>query len=361
MTNKITKKELEEALDTYSNLVEMYPDNEAYLQRYADMLQTMGRHATATTTLQHLHDLICKRSEKEAGEFAKKYPQIGRILPSDVIFSKQDKHAIAGKIIFELLGTIWLKLHQKKFHEGQVIFHSTDINDSLTLVIDGKVDAYAVGPNQEHTLVETIGSLDVLGEHTVLKPGKMRVDAFVASNTAIIVEIPRKKMLSMMEKNTYLSSLLSQRALFRTNVHAITGNPVFRTLPLKLSQHLARSITIRNYEAGSLIYKLDQQAQGVDIVLRGKACYLAADKNGKKFKLPPVPPQSLMGDLTVKGPKSTHIAEVIAHTKVTLAHISYEDLLNVTVAFPPLKESLVQHADRHQLNMMQGIASSQLK
>jgi len=361
MTKTVTKKDLEEALASYANLVEMYPDNEAYLQRYAQMLQTMGRDTTATVILQRLHDLISKRSVKEASEFARKHPQIGRILPSDEMFNKQDKHAIAGKIIFELLGKIWLKLHQKSLSEGQVVCRSTDLNDSLTLVVEGKVDAYAVDSNQKLTLVETIGALDVLGEHTIFNPSNMRVDAFCASNKAIIVNIPRKKMLSIMESNTYLRNLLSQRSLFRTNVHAIAGNPVFQILPLKLSHHLARCITIRHFEARSLICTLDTPSAGIDIILSGDACYIAADKHGQKFKVPPLPAKSLIGDLTIKGEKSTQIAEVIAHTKVTLAHIPYGDLLNVSVAFPPLKERLIKHADQQQIHIMQGIAAATKK
>jgi len=361
MTKSVTKKDLDEALESYANLVEMYPDNEGYLQRYAQMLQTMGRDTTATVILQRLHDIISKRSSTEAHEFAKKHPQIGRILPTDEMFIKKDKHAIAGQIIYELLSKIWLKLHQKKLREGQVVCRSTDLNDSLTLVIEGKIDAYAVDSKQKLTLVETIGALDILGEHTIFKPGKMRVDAFCASPKAIIVQIPRKKMLSMMESNAYLSDLLSQRSLFRTNVHAIAGNPVFHVLPLKLSQHLARCITLRQYGAGSLICSLNKPSNGIDIILSGDACYIAANKNGQKFKLPPLPAKSLVGDLTLKGSKSTQIAEVIAHTKVNLAHIPFGDLLNVSVAFPPLKERLLKHADHQQIHIMQGIAAANKK
>ena len=189
----------------------------------------------------------------------------------------------------------------------------------------------------------------------------MRVDAFCASDKATIVKIPRKKMLSMLESNTYLNNMLSQRSLFRTNVHAIAGNPVFQVLPLKLSQHLARCVILRQFGAGHLICTLNEPSKGIDIILHGDACYIASDKHGQKFKLPPLPSKSLIGDLTLKGNKSKQIAEVIAHTKVSLAHIPFGDLLNVSVAFPPLKERLIKHADHQQIHIMQGIATANKK
>jgi len=359
MNQKVTKKQLEEALETYANLVEMYPDNEAYLKRYAQMLKTMGREATAITTLQRLHDVIAKRSEKEANAFAKEHPEIGRLQASDIIFDAQDKHAIAGKIIYELLGSIWLRLHRKKLSEGQSVCHCTDLNDTLILVIEGKVDAYIVGPKSEHIHVETISALDVLGEHTIFKPGTMGIDAFAASPKVTIAEIPRNKVLDMMASNAYLKSLLSKRAIFRTNLHAISGNSVFQVLPMKLCQHLARGLVLRHYDASSMIYTLDQTPNGVDIILRGEACYLAKDRSGKKIMLPPLPVSSLIGDITLRGKDYFNIAELMSRTKTTIAHIPYADVLNVSVAFPPLKERLIQHADMQQTRLMQALSKIQ--
>lgn len=355
MTVQVTKKSLEEALNTYANLVEMYPDNEAYLQRYAKMLQTMGREATATITLQHLYDLIAKRSAKEAAEFAKQHPHIGRVSFDDMMFDYQDKHEISGKIIFELLGGMWLRLHRKTLHEGQAVCRSNDLSDSLILVLEGKVEAYTVDRNNNRILTEVIGSYDILGEHTFFKPSEMHVDAFVSSPKANIISIPREKILTMIKDNAYLEKILSQRALFRTNIQALTKSTVFQVLPLKLNKHLARRLILRRYEAGSLIYALDTPVQGIDIILKGEPCYLAQNGQGEKIILPPLAESSIAGDFALNGQGATSMAELMAKSKTTVAHIPYDDVLNVSVAFPPLKERLRKYADNEKVLMMQGL------
>ncbi|MDQ7001435.1 MAG: cyclic nucleotide-binding domain-containing protein [Ghiorsea sp.] len=355
MVNTITKKELDKALDTYANLVEMYPNNESYLHRYAKMLQTLGREATATITLQHLHHLIAKRSASEAKDFAKQHPQIGRILLDDTAFEDHDKHAIVGQIIHELTSKIWLKIYQRKLKEGQAICRAEDLSDTLTLMLEGNADIFTINSEGMRVLVEHVSELDILGEHTFLKPNTMDIDVFVSSESAKVVQIPRKKVLSMIAGNPHLEKTLTQRASFRRHVHTLARNDVFQSLPLKLTQYLARKLTIRHYAANTLIYDLKTPVHGIDIVIKGKVCYLAHNRLKAKVMLSPLPPLSIAGDTSLRGGKTTSMAELAAKTDVSLAHIAFDDLLNVSVAYPPLKEKLMQHADMQKVKMMQQV------
>ncbi len=358
MTVKVTKKKLEQALETYAGLVEAYPDNEDYLQRYADMLQTLGREATATITLQHLHDIIAKRSEKEAKAFAKKYPQIGRI-SLDEIFDAQDNHIIAGKIIFELLGSVWLRLHQKKLKEGQAVCRIDELSDSLILVLKGNVDIYAPDMNNNRVLLENVGIYDILGEQTFFQPNKFGFDAFVSSETAIIVKVPRKKIEAMLTNNDHLSNMLNQRAKFRRHVRIVALHPIFKTLPLKLSKYLARHLSNKTFPEKSMIFSLQEQVDGIYIILSGKACYIAKNKAGKKFALAPLKPNTLVGDLLLHGKKSVQSNELFAASKVVTVRMPHEHLLNISTAFPPLMERLVQHAELQQQQIIHSL--SQIK
>jgi CRP-like cAMP-binding protein len=358
MTVKVTKKKLEQALETYAGLVEVYPDNEDYLQRYADMLQSLGREATATITLQHLHDVIAKRSEKEAKAFAKKYPQIGRI-SLDEIFDAQDSHIITGKIIYELLGSVWLRLHQKKLKEGQAVCRAEDVSDSLILVTKGNVDVYAPDTSHRRVLLENVGIYDVIGEQTFFKPSPLGFDAFVSSESATIVKVPRKKITQMLNNNDHLRNMLSQRARFRHHIRIIALHPIFKTLPLKLSKYLARHLLSKSFPEKSMIFSLQEQVDGIHIILSGKACYLAKNKQGKKFALAPLKVNSLVGDLLLQGKKSQQSNELFAATEVNTVHMPYEHLLNISAAFPPLMERLVQHAEQQQHQIIQSLSQIQ--
>ncbi len=352
---KITKKKLEQALETYAGLVEAYPDNEAYLQRYADMLQMLGREATATITLQRLHDIIAKRSEKEAKAFAKKYPQIGRIA-LDEIFDAQDSHMVAGKIIFELLGNIWLRLHQKKLKEGQAVCRMDEASDSLILVLKGHVELYAADSNGNRVLLENVGIYDILGEQTFFQPGQFGFDAFVSSETATIVKVPRKKIEAMLASNQHLGNMLNQRAKFRHHVRIVALHPIFKTLPLKLGKYLARHVAHKTFPEKSMIFNLQEQVDGIHIILEGKACYIAKNREGKKFALAPLKPNTLVGDLLLQGKKSAQNNELFAASQVTTLRMPHEHLLNISAAFPPLMERLVQYAEQQQQHIIHALS-----
>ncbi len=354
MAEKVTKKKLEQALETYAGLIEVYPDNEDYLQRYADMLQALGRGATATLTLQHLHDVIAKRSEKEALLFAKEHPQIGRISLEEV-FDAQDKHIIAGKIIYELLGKIWLKVHQKKLKEGQAVCQANDPSDSLILVLKGNVDIYALDNNKNRVLLENVGVYDILAENTFLTPSKYGFDAFVSSESAIIVKVPRKKILNMLENNEHLHNMLNQRARFRHLVQRIALHPIFKTLPLKLCKYLARYTSTKIFPEKNMLLSLDEHTDGLYMILSGNASYVARNKAGKRFALPPLKKLSLVGNLLLQSNvQRTH--ELIAINKVSTLSFPLEPLMNINAAFPPLMERLVQHAEQQQQHIAHAIA-----
>lgn len=358
MSIKVTKKKLEQALETYAGLVEAYPDNEDFLQQYADMLQNLGREATATITLQHLHDVIAKRSEKDAVTFAKKHPQIGRISLGE-IFDAQDKHSITGKIIYELLGKIWLRIHQKKRKEGQAVCRSDEQGDSLILVLKGNVDIYALDKKGNRILLENVAVNDILGEQTFFTPSTINFDAYVSSESAIIVKVPRKKVAAMIADNAYLKDMLNQRTSFRYLVRSIALHPIFRTLPLKLSKYLARYVTRQSFPEKSMIFNLQDTIGGIHILVAGKACYLAKNSQGKKFALSPLQPNSLAGDLLLQGSKARLGNELFAVTKVHTLFMPLEQLLNISAAFPPLMERLTQHAEQQQQHI--AVSLSQLK
>ena len=354
MTIKVTQKKLEQSLETYAGLVEAFPDNEAYLQRYAEMLQALGREATATLTLQHLHDVIASRSTEEAKAFAKKHPQIGRI-SLDEIFDGQDKHIIAGQIIYELLGKIWLRLHQRKLREGQVVCRADELSDSLILVLKGRVDIYAPDASNNRVLLESVGISDVLGEQTYFAPNAMHFDAFASSDSTIIVNVPRSKISTMIASNAHLEDMLKQRVQFRKHVRMIALHPIFKTLPLKLSKYLARYITQHNFPEQSIILSLKDKVDGIHIITSGKASYLAEARIGKKFALAPLRIGTLVGNLLLQK-NQPHSNELFALTPVSTLFMPNEQLLNISTAFPPLMERLMQHAEQQQQLIIRSLA-----
>lgn len=353
MTTKVTQKKLEQALETYADLVEAFPDNEAYLQRYAEMLQALGRHATSTITLQYLHDVIALRSPEEAKAFAKQHPQIGRI-SLDEIFDGEDKHIIAGKIIYELLGKVWIRLHQRRLKEGQVVCRSDQLSDSLILVLKGHVDIYAPDANNNRVLLENVGISDILGEQTYFLPNAMHFDAFASSDSATIVKVPRRKIEKMIAANAHLENMLKQRAQFRKHVRMVALHPIFKTLPLKLTKYLARYVTHHHFPEKSFILSLKENVTGIHLIVSGQASYLAEANTGKKLALTPLNPGTLVGNLLLQK-NQPQGNELFAVSPVSTLFMPEAQLLNISTAFPPLMERLMQHAEQQQQQIIHSL------
>jgi len=332
-------------LQVYADLVQLYPDNAAYLKPYAELLLAEGKIATATEILRHLYHLMLKMKEvSQADALVKQFPIIGRVRSPD-----RPQDDIQRLLPAAMHNRLWLRLHQKRLREGQHLLHHGEAGDSCYLVCEGELAEFGRGAHDKPIMLNLIGQGDVVAEDKLLKPGIYKSD-IIANKNSIVVKLPRKKMTAALLANPTLKTALQRKADLQRMVSMISSSPILQTIPLDMRRHLAGKSYIQQYGPGSIIHKSGEQLKHVDLIVHGEACYQWQGADMVK-ELKSLKPGALIGETTAVR-NSGCPADMVSHHGVGIVHISYAVFINVVEAYPPLRTSLTAYAEEQRAQLM---------
>jgi len=333
-------------LKVYADLVKLYPENEAYIRQYAELLLNDGQPSTATEILRHLHNLLLKKGEtSKADNLARQFPLIGRIKKPN----SQYREDISKLLPSAMRSRLWLKLHQQRVREGRHLFHIGDVEDTLYLVCEGELAEFIQSTNGKPVLLNLIQTGDVVGESNLLTPGPHKTDV-VANKNSIVAKLPRRKMATALSKTPSLKVALQRKADFRRMVALISSCPLLENVPLEMRQHMAEESFIRQYSAGTTIHQSGEKLNYVDLLIRGEACFQLQNEDSLK-ELKTLRPGALIGDAaTVQ--ESSCPADMVANSAVAIVHISFDAFQTVVAAFPPLRNALFSNAATQRAQLM---------
>ena len=340
-------KQVEE-MKIYADLVSIYPENEDYLRRYANLLIKDGQATTAADVLKRLHILLSKHSPKEASALLQEFPQIGRVTKVE---AEQKGNTEFGEMLRETFGSIWIRLYQKRIKEGAYIYRAGDKGDRLTLVIDGEIAVFVPDNSGKVILHNLIGPNDVVGEACFLNPGIRNAD-IIANKDSIIAELPRKKLLTYLIKNPFAEKLLEEKADFRQMTSWLSSHVLLQNIPLDMRKYMAGMTKIERYKPNALIQRAGQEVDAVDMVVRGDVAFMLNDKNNKYQPIGKIRPGELVGDTSALS-KATCPADIVALSEALIAHIPLSSFTNVVEAYPPFKEKLLKHVQKQRAKIMQ--------
>ncbi|PJA33637.1 MAG: cyclic nucleotide-binding domain-containing protein [Zetaproteobacteria bacterium CG_4_9_14_3_um_filter_53_7] len=333
-------------LKVYADLVHLYPENEAYIRQYAELLLDDGQLSSATEILRHLHQLLLKQGEAgKADSLARQFPQIGRIKNSD----SPRREDMTRLLPSGMRNRLWLKLHQKRVGEGRHLFRRGEIEDTLYLVCEGELAEFIKGANGKPVLLNLIQAGDVVGESNLLVPGAHKTDV-VANKNSIVAKLPRSKMVAALDNLPSLKAALQRKADFRRMTALISSCPLLENIPLDMRQHLAEESFIRQYPAGTNIHTSGDKLNYVDLIVRGEACFQLQNNQSLK-ELKSLPPGSLIGD-TAAIQDGGCPADMRATAALAIVHIPCDAFKTVVEAYPPLRNALFANAAKQQAQLM---------
>ncbi len=344
-------KALQEARNAYADLVDIYPDNEDYLQHYAELCLASNKQATALEVLQRLHSILKEKSPKKARNLATRYPQLGQVYDS---LQQEKNYTHLYPSLYKGFGKLWILLHQQNLREGEMLYKQGEPGDTLVLILEGEFAVFVEDEHGEKTLLNLIHQHDIVGETCFLTPG-LRAASIVANCKSTIVKLSRQKLLAWLVKNPSTQSLLEETAAFRHMLRLISNNAILKSIPMNLRQYIAQKTKFLYYDEKSLVHQAGESFDGISLIVTGKAYYTMKTKQGKNIKLESVPCYSLIGDVSAIR-DATSPADLLTINKLTIAHIPIEVFTTVVAAYPPLKEALTQHADEQRTRIMKIIS-----
>jgi len=332
-------------LQVYAELVKLYPDKEAYLKQYAELLLAEKKIATATETLRHLHHLLLDRGDSSAADaLAKQFPIIGRIRAKAA-----DHEDIQSLLPNSMRNRLRMKLSRKRLREGQYLLHHGEKGDTCFLVCEGELAEFGRCANGHPLMLNLAAAGDLICEEKLLKPGIHKTDV-VANKESIVIKLSRKRMTTAMIADPALKVALKRRAEFHHLIALISLSPVLQSIPLKLRRHLAGESFISNYAAGALIHKSGEKLDHVDLIVHGEAVYqMQGHELVKELKV--LKPGALIGE-TAAVRDSGCPADMVTHHGVDIIHIPYAVFVNVVEAYPPLRKSLTDYAAEQRARLM---------
>ncbi len=348
-----TDDKQEEEIKVYSYLISIYPKNEDYLRRYAELLIKEGRETTAATVLKRLHTLLSKHSPGKASALLREFPQTGRVTKAE---AEQEGNSELGEMLRKTFGSIWIRLYQKRIKESQYLYRAGDKGNTLTLVIDGEIAVYVPENNGGAILHDLIGPDDIVGEACFLNPGIRNADV-IANKDSTIVELPRKKLLAYLAKHPEAEKLLEEKANFRQITSLLSSHEFLKNIPLDMRKYMAGTTVLKRYKPNTLIRRAGQEVDAVDMVIQGEVSFMLNDKNNKYQPIGKIQPRELVGDTSALS-KATCPADIMALSEALVAHIPLSSFTNVVEAYPPLKEKLLYHAQHQLTKIMRMVAKT---
>ncbi len=351
MSNETRTEPDESPLAVYSDLVRLYPENEGYLRKYADLLIEAGRQTTAKEVLQHLHSLLIRRGQtSRANDLLHQYPQIGRIRAIE----EANRKPVIELLPDEMQNRFWQIMHQQRLREGRHLFRQGDPGDTLYLVLRGELAIFVTNDRGQTILLNLVEAGNVVGEGCLLDPGVRNADV-VANKDSVVIKLPRKKVIQAMIDNPGLEAELRRLSDFRRMTCLLSVNPMLQKTPLNMRQDMALETMLRTYPEGAVIHQAGEELDIVDMLVQGEAAYVMTIREQQQI-LYKLPQGELIGD-TLAVRKSSCPADIVALSDVTMAHIPYACFKNVVEAHPPLKEALMNHAEKQREQLMRRIAS----
>jgi len=336
-------------LAVYADLAQIYPDNTVYLQKYAELLLEAGQATTGTEYLRRVHALLIQQGEtRKANALAAKFPQIGRISASE---SEESFVDLLPKSAF---GKVWQMMNRETIQEGHHLFRQGELGDTLYLLLDGELAVTMTGQHGKTVLLNLIKPGDVVGEGCLLDPGPRGADV-VANKKSHVVKLPRNKILALLAANDGLMADLQHKSDLRNTTGLLSTHPLLENIPLDMRHYMARETKIKRYPAKSLIHKAGTKLEAVDMLVSGKAAFVLRAQ-GKPQIIDYLAPGELVGDTSALRHASCP-ADVVALENVLMAHIPYSAFKNVVEAYPPLREGLMNHAEKQRRRFMQRVSN----
>jgi len=259
-------------IKAYAELVQLYPDNETYLQQYADLLVASGQLTIATAIIRQLHQLLLQNGETaRASQLSMQHPQV------DGIHVEPRHSSIAELLPDNMQNSLWQRLHRQRHQTGQSMATCGTPANALFLICSGEVSAFIPsdqtdGTSGEQTLLKLFYPGDIIGEEA-LQPAARWTASYIANHETISIRLPHAALLKAMQHKPVLKQALLRQRQYHERLKLIASCPLLRDIPLPLRSQLAEESELTLYPADTTIYRAGEPLKQVSIITTGTARY----------------------------------------------------------------------------------------
>lgn len=175
--------------------------------------------------------------------------------------------------------------------EGVVVFRQNDYSNSFFSVLSGTVEIHVEGVDGRKATFE-LASGNFFGEIGLLS-GRRRSGTVVAGRECVLIETPRRFMLSLLEDVPEVRLRIDEAALAR-----VVRNCYGASLADAQIERLVHDATVRRYEMGATVFVEGEAADAVFLIRRGSVT-VSRRVGGKEVILAYVSAGNYIGEMAL--------------------------------------------------------------
>ncbi|MDQ6989862.1 MAG: cyclic nucleotide-binding domain-containing protein [Mariprofundaceae bacterium] len=344
----------------YGKLVDLYPDDPRFLQRYAEVLGKLGKQTQAAKAIGKLHVLFLHTGDGEAAKALEAaHPKLGH-QPCSAMSPTTTTLNFLSYLNSSLLDRLVMRLQQRSIKDGEYLFRQGEQGLSMFIIVEGEMSVLLP---QHHSPRPVMLSLlkrgDVVGEMAMLQSGKRNADVIAVSDCKVL-ELKRQNFLKIIDEQGELGSSMMREVELRLRMTQISQNPILSRLPMQERQRLAQTATPFHMQHQGCIAEAGTLIKHVWLLTEGVADVVYQNQRGESHWLHDFRTGDLLGEQALIA-KAAFPADIIAATDIQLLQLSMAVLKDLLGAYPWMELQLTALIDGHTTTSMQKIKRVRVK
>ncbi|MBM3600204.1 MAG: cyclic nucleotide-binding domain-containing protein [Alphaproteobacteria bacterium] len=251
----------------------------------------------------------------------KKIAKLGDVAVDDVVRTIQENVPILSGLTALQLRELLLEGTVHVPEAGDVIFRRNDYTNTFFVIVEGAVDVQ-LDPN-DPTFACLLGMGQFFGEMGLLS-GRRRTATVVASERSILLEIPRRTMIKLVNSVASVKRDLDEAAMARQ----IQNNFAPNLTPGDLGDTL-KAAQIVKFRAGDYLFKEGEKGDSVHLIRTGSVT-VSRRIGGRDIVLSYVPAGHYVGEMALmtNAPRSATVRAAVATETIKLEGAAFMALLD---------------------------------
>ena len=214
--------------------------------------------------------------------------------------------------------------------EGGVLFRQGDAGDALYVVVSGEVAVIADGPPRIE--LTRLGESSFFGE-IALVTTETRTATVEATQPTELLVFKRAAVEELCAAEPALLSVILAAVRERLVNRLIATSPLFRPFAGEERRALVGRFRCRDAPAGSVLIAQGRRADGLYVLLSGRAEVLLYDQAGAERKVSSIKPGDFVGEMSLLTGQSA-VATVRTETRALVLHLPTASFREVIMTHP---------------------------
>jgi cAMP-dependent protein kinase regulator len=374
----LAKGNLEAALSAFHEVLKAAPQELAYRQKVAEVLQRMGRKAEAIAEYQATAEswartgwllraiALCKvilqlepghtytqalladlyaRQERSRAPVGSSAAPAAALIPAAPAQAVARPSAVSSSRIplFSALARaefleVVAQMERREAQPGESIVREGTPGASMFVIVEGEAEVVRQSEEGGGVTIARMGEGEFFGEMALLSEGP-RLASVVAVGQVVLLELTRQRMADVIARYPAVGEVVQQFYKERLLTNVMRSNPLFAELPEELRRPVIEAFTPLTVKPGEHILTRGQSAQALYLLLRGRCTVFHEHVDGRQSSYPEMLEGDVFGEIALLRSKLA-TASVRAATACTLLKLEPEALEQLCVQHPNLRQQL---------------------